>query len=96
MVALTNQLPGAQAQRFVALRLCHRVAPAVLPLKPHQTLLTGITARIAEMLVELMLHLISPFAGCAARCALRLTQVGDAILLLWLRMLTSAEAHNNH
>jgi len=67
-----------------------------LPLEPHQTLLTGITPRIAEMLVELMLHLISPFAGCAARRTLRLAQIDDAILLLWLRMLTSAERYNNH
>jgi len=93
---LTNQLPRAQAQGFVALCLRHRVAPAVLPLEPHQTLLTGITPCIAEMLVELMLHLISPFAGCAARRTRRLAQVDDAILLLSLRMLTSAKRHHNH
>jgi len=93
---LTNQLPGAQAQRFIALRLRHRVAPAALPFESHQTLLTRITPGITEMLVELMLHFISPFTRCATRRALRLTEIGDAILLLWLRMLASAERESNH
>ncbi|KNC15189.1 hypothetical protein AC790_02270 [Pantoea sp. RIT-PI-b] len=88
---MPNQLPGAQAQAFIALRLRDRVAPAGLPFQSYQTLLTGITLSIAEMLVKLVLHAIGPFAGCAARRTLRLAQIGDAILLFWLSLLAGAE-----
>jgi len=62
-----------------------------LPLQPDQALLARIARRIAELLIQSVLHLISPLTGCTVGILHRLTQVGDAIPLLWFRMLTATE-----
>ena len=72
---LANQLPGAQAQRLITLRLGNGKAPAGLPLQPQPALLSGVVRRIAKLLVKLMLNATRPVAGGAFRCHVRLAQV---------------------